>query len=296
MTPALWSGHDRKVSAMKRFAPGFSLIALLVLAGCASPPPEPVYPGLQFTDAQNNLPFNVGRVEVIDDYVPPMSAPHVETQAPLAPATAVRQWASQRLVAAGQSGVLRVHILDASIVETPLATSSGVEGMVTDEPNRRYQGNLRVRLEYQPGYGASSFAEASSTRSIAVSERASINQRNQQLYDLSAGLMGDVDRALQQFVRNSMASALVGGGGYRPSGGPGYGNPPYGGSGYQGGGTNYNSGYGGGQGYGSQPPVSGPPYGASSDYGRGSYGGSYNGPSSGAGHPGSIQSAPLPAP
>jgi hypothetical protein len=258
---------------MKRFALGFSLIGLLVLAGCASPPPLPTYPPLQFTDTQNNLAFNVARIEVVDDYVPPMSAPHVETQAPLAPATAVRQWASQRLVAAGQSGVLRVHIIDASIVETALPTSAGVEGMVTSEPDRRYQGSLRVRLEYQPGYGPGSFAEASSTRSIAVSKRATINERNQQLYDLSAGLMGDVDRALQQFVRNSMTNALVGGG-YRPAAAPGYGS---GGS---------NSGYGGGQGYGT------PPYGAGADYGGGSYSGAYSNP----GRPGSIQSAPLPAP
>jgi hypothetical protein len=277
---------------MKRFALGFSLIGLLVLAGCASPPPPPAYPPLQFTDTQNNLAFNVARIEVVDDYVPPMSAPHVETQAPLAPATAVRQWASERLVAAGQSGVLRVHILDASIIEIPLQTSSGVEGMVTNEADRRYQGTLRVRLEYQPGYGTNSFAEASSTRSIAVSKRSSVNDRNQQLYDLSAGLMGDVDRALQQFVRNSMTNALAGGG-YRPAAAPGYGNAPYSGPGYgSGGGYGRGQGYGGGQGYGAPPPASAPPYGASSDSGRGSY----NGPSGGSGRPGSIQSAPLPAP
>jgi hypothetical protein len=284
------SGNGRKGLSMMRFAPGFSLLGLLALAGCASPPPLPVYPPLQFTDTQNNLPFNVAHIEVVDDYVPPMAPPHVETQAPLAPATAVRQWASQRLVAAGQSGVLRVHILDASIVETPLQTSSGVEGMVTNEPNRRYEGSLRVRLEYQPGYGTSSFAEASSTRSIAVSERASINQRNQQLYDLSAGLMTDVDRALQQFVRNSMTNALVGG--YRPAAGPrpNYGNSGYGSPSYGSGG--YDSGNRGGQGYGAPPPTSAPPYGASPDYGRGSYGGAYGS----SGRSGAIQSAPLPAP
>lgn len=264
---------------MTRFAAGCCVLGLLVVAGCAAPPPPPAYPALQFTDTQNNLPFTVGRIEVVDDYVPPMAAPHVETQAPLAPANAVRQWASQRLVAAGGAGVLRVHIIDASIVETPIPTSSGVEGVVTDEPDRRYQGSLRVRLEYQSGYAPGSFAEASSTRSIAVSKRASINQRDQQLYDLSAGLMSDVDRALQQFVRNSMPNALAGGG-YRPAGGYGGGAPNY----------------GGGPGYGAAPGPQGgygaPPYGASSDYGRGSYGGPGGG--YGGGGSGTVQSAPLP--
>ena len=257
---------------MARIAVGFCLmLGLGVLSGCVNAPPPPQYPPLQFSDEQNDLPFNVGRIEVVDNYVPPMTGPHVETRAPLSPGNAVRQWANQRLIAAGSGGLLRVHILEASIVEAPLPTTTGVGGVLTEEPDRRYTGSLRVRLEYQPAYGGTSnFAEAASSRSVSASKRATLNQVDQQLYDLSAGMMRDVDTALQQFVRNAMRNALVGG--YGGGGGMG------GGGGGYGAGSGSGVGGGAGGGYGGRGP--GGYGGGSGEYDGGSSGG-YGGPASG---------------
>lgn len=290
---------------MGRFAVRLGLVfGLAALSGCVNAPPPPQYPPLQFSDTQNNLPFNVARIEVVDDYVPPMTEPHVETRSPLSPSNAVRQWASQRLVAAGSGGVLRVHILDASIVEAPLATTQGVEGVLTEEPDRRYTGSLRVRLEYQPGYGSSNFAEAASSRSISVSKRATLNDVDQQLYDLSAGMMRDVDTALQQFVHNAMRNALVAGyggggmgGGAGMGGGGGYGGGP---GGYGGQGAGPGGDYGRSGGYGSGGGYGGPGGGYGSGPGGGSYGGGgysgagggYGGGNTGYGS-GPVQSAPI---
>lgn len=190
--------------------PSFKLtlvgLAATVLAACQAPPPAPPLAEIGFA----NLPpiqLAVGAVEVIDEYTPPLRAPHVEHEMPISPAAAANRWADQRLRAVGGPGRARVIISDASVVETKLPVESGVRGTFTTNQSARYDAKVHVRVEIRNERGfTDAFAEAGAARSRTISETASVYDRDKLFTDLVAGLMSDLNAQLEaniaSFLRN----------------------------------------------------------------------------------------------
>src|ERR1700687_4686258 len=103
------------------------LVALCGLAACDTPPTREPFPKLTY----GHLPpyrLAVARVDVVDEYRPPPSAPNVEQNFPVSPAptaATAEQWGHDRLAAAGGSRRAVYTVLRADAVETHLAGDQG---------------------------------------------------------------------------------------------------------------------------------------------------------------------------
>ncbi len=172
------------------------VILLLALTACESPLPQVSYPELRF----NHLPaikLDVARIEIIEQYSPPLKAPNVEHLLPLAPATAMRNWARDRLQAVGASGTARFIIIEAEVTAVALTKKKGLKAAFTLDQTARYNASLKARLEVEIAGGlGKGFATATATRHRTMPEDMSINERDDALYTLIEGAAIDFNRVM----------------------------------------------------------------------------------------------------
>jgi hypothetical protein len=175
---------------------------LVALAGCESAPPSPTFAEITFA----HLPpivLDVARIEFVETFKAPGELPHVEDRFPVAPASAARRWAADRLRAGGTQGTARVNLLDASATREPLETQDGVTGFFTDEQAERYDVSVVMRLEvvaegsrYVEGH-----VEASARQSTTVAEDATLDERDRALYALTETVMHGFDKEFEAGIR-----------------------------------------------------------------------------------------------
>ena len=171
-----------------------------LLAGCAMTPPTQTLPELTYAHLQPIL-LRAGTLDIVSDYKPTIAAPNVEHKMATSPDKALRRWAADRLDLAGGPDYARLSIIDASVVETRLATQGGLKGAFISEQAERYQANLKVKLEIiGPGNVPRGFATTEASRSITVSEDASLNQREQVWFNLVEALMNDFNSEFEKNI------------------------------------------------------------------------------------------------
>src|SRR5690606_32275074 len=124
---------------------------------------------------------------------------------PVSPIVTMRRWADQRIAPMGGYGTALLTITESRFVEVPLDTKTGVQGMFTTDQSERYEGLLAVRLEIVNDPNASGFVEARASGTRTVPEDYSINQREQALYDMVAGIVRSLDERLDQQIRSDLA-------------------------------------------------------------------------------------------
>ncbi len=163
------------------------------LAGCETPNPGPTFPPLSFTD-RPGFALPVASIEVQNTYAPPLATPNVEHLMPVAPGPGAERWALDVMKASGVSGVARLVIAEASVVEVPLQKTQGVKGLFTVDQDVRYDGRLSVRLEIIDT-GNIRRAQVLSTveRSQTVAEDVTPNQRARVWYDFTLALIDQLD-------------------------------------------------------------------------------------------------------
>lgn len=183
--------------------------ALCLLISACTPAPQPLnYPEINYRAAP---PFHIDAavVEVVESYVPPLKAPHVEQDAPIAPSTLLRRWAEQRLEATGQSGRVRATIRDARIVETLLATNQTVENSFTNEQASRFEGRVAMSIDLVDSSGASlATVEGEAQRTRTLPENSTLREREEILFQMSEDLANDLDKVLDANIRQYFAAYL----------------------------------------------------------------------------------------
>ncbi|MFP6773726.1 MAG: hypothetical protein VCE74_15530 [Alphaproteobacteria bacterium] len=176
------------------------VILMLSLTACESPLPQVSYPELRF----NHLPaikLEVARIEIVEHYSPPLKAPNVEHLLPLAPATALRNWARDRLQAVGTSGTARFIIIEAEVTAVALTKKKGLKAAFTLAQAARYNASLKARLEVEIAGGlGKGFAAAEATRHRTMPENMSINDRDDALYAFIEGAAMDFNRVMTQNI------------------------------------------------------------------------------------------------
>ena len=176
------------------------VILMLSLTACESPLPQVSYPELRF----NHLPaikLEVARIEIVKHYSPPLKAPNVEHLLPLAPATALRNWARDRLQAVGTSGTARFIIIEAEVTAVALTKKKGLKAAFTLAQAARYNASLKARLEVEIAGGlGKGFAAAEATRHRTMPENMSINDRDDALYAFIEGAAMDFNRVMTQNI------------------------------------------------------------------------------------------------
>ena len=142
------------------------LLFLPAFAFAAAPPEVGQFPDIDWTAAQP-IRLDVAKLEIVNQYVPTRSPPHIEAVVPRTLLDAADRWARARLIPAGPQGVARLVITDASIVEVPLQTPANMAPPA--QPPVRFDAHIALRLEFYTPDNASRgsvTAEASATRSI----------------------------------------------------------------------------------------------------------------------------------
>ncbi len=193
---------------IRRARRAFAVVALVAAAACATEVPQQTLPELTYGHL-SPLALGVGAVEVTSEYAAPMAAPHVEHLFPTPPEKALRQWATDRLKAAGGPGVARFVIKDARVTETALAHDEGVKGAFTKEASERYDAAVEAVVEIIDGDGKSrGHASARATRSRTVREDVSMNERDRIRFELIEALMKDFDAEIENNIRTYLAKTL----------------------------------------------------------------------------------------
>ncbi len=180
----------------------------LFLAACAStPPPRPEIPRVTFTH-RPRLGFAVTSIDIAQEFVASGQAPNVEHIVPIPPAQVARQWAVDRLVAAGPEGNLRYVIVDAAITETELKTDKTVSGALKTQVDRRFDGRIEIRMDLQNSTGQGT-ATTVVTRSQTALENLSLNERDELLVQFVEDMGRDLDQRLEAEINTNLTRFLL---------------------------------------------------------------------------------------
>lgn len=190
---------------MNRSSAFASLVAVVfLLTGCATEVQKPGFPQISFAHLQP-ISLNVARIEVENRYVSPATRPNVEHEFPVSPAAAASNWGRDRLRAVGPSGVARVIVRRASVVEVPLKRTTGVTGAFTRDQSERYDAIIDMMVELRDADGnVRVTAESTAKRSRSVSENISLNEREKIWFEMTETMMADLNTALENQIRLHM--------------------------------------------------------------------------------------------
>ena len=183
--------------------------ALLFVAACQPAPQSYTLSPVTFR-SQPVIRINVAKINVVEDYISPVSAPNVEHQMSTPPAQGVKIWVSERLQAVGTSGTLDVVITNASVKENKLPVKQGVRGLFTDDQSERYDANLAVTLRLYDGENAMSRSQGdvNVSRSRTINEKASLADREKLWHDMSTEMVQSYDREAEVRLRQYFANYL----------------------------------------------------------------------------------------
>jgi hypothetical protein len=180
---------------------------VLALASCAKELPPP-HSTLRFDGSPIRL--DVAQVEVITDYTSPLAKPNVEHLMPIPPAMAAKRWAEERLRPEGQQRVAKFTILEGSVIEVPLQKTGGIRGAFTTDQEFRFDAKLSVRLDILDDRAFRlGTATAEAVRSRSLPEKATLNQRDQLYYDLTADLMKDIEAVMEKQIGDNLGRWLI---------------------------------------------------------------------------------------
>jgi hypothetical protein len=180
-------------------------VVIGLLGGCARDYQSFEPPPLDFGD-RPPLELAVQRITIDSVYRPAEAPPYVDHMLPLTPEAATRALLEQRLRAVGGADRLQAVILDASVQEQALETTSGVRGLVTTEAVARLQGRIKVRIDrLDPAGSVVGSVSTAVTRTRAIPEGVGYAERQRISYELVRDLVADLDAGLSANVRESFA-------------------------------------------------------------------------------------------
>lgn len=184
------------------------LIAGLVLASCGSSPPPPVsFPDLRY-NLQPPIRLAVGVIRIASTFEPTLHWPQVEQSFPVPPQRAVLNWAHDRLLATDKESpyIARVTVRDASVREVgPPEDLSRDDKSVTDH-QERYEGRVAAKVEIIDYHGtAIRTADAESYASRIVPAGTTLNARDQEWYDMTQEMVGNLTRELERQIDATFA-------------------------------------------------------------------------------------------
>ncbi len=182
-----------------------AVLVVSILAACEASPTKPATPELTYSNL-GSIRLDVAKIEIIDEYLPPLKRPNVEHEFPISPSEAVQRWARDRLVAGGRERTARFIIRTADVREIALKKKTGLRGLLTSDQSERYEGRVTVVLEIRSTRGfRDAFAEATSEHSRTITENASLNQREQLFFEITERLVSDLNAEIEEQIAAHLA-------------------------------------------------------------------------------------------
>ena len=134
---------------------------------------------------------------------------------------AVNRWVDDRLQATGKAGHAIVTIKEASVVEKPLPTKTGMDDWFTRQQTGKYLAKLEVEVSAQtPVNNTNGFASAHATHAVTLPEDATEAEKVDAYRVLLDGLMVELNQNLEKAMRQHLApfiSNQPSSGGYVPN-------------------------------------------------------------------------------
>ena len=180
-------------------------VVIAGLAACETLDPTPRYPEITFSHL---TPINlaVSDVDYVQDYLSPQKPPNVEHLFPVRLTVVARRWAAERLLPVGIQDVAYVTLLNAVVIETPLATTGGIQGAFTTEQAARYDATVEMWVEIINSLGETvGTAIAVATRSQTVPEGITLIERDQIWFELTEQVMRELDVELTATIKQYLA-------------------------------------------------------------------------------------------
>jgi len=186
-----------------------AVAALLLVSACQMSTPANKFPALTFEGGQA-YKFNATSVEVVEEYKSPATAPNIEHAMPVSPMSGVKSWADSRLKASGKEGKVKVVVKDASVVETKLDKTTGVEGFFTRDQEAKYAAKLEATIQVFHGDALfpTSDANVKVERTRTVREDTTLAERDEFLYNLTKDLLNDFDKEMTKQIGTHLAKEL----------------------------------------------------------------------------------------
>ncbi len=183
-------------------------LAVAILASCETTLPLNEFPELQY-DHLAPIRLDAVRIELVEQYKSIGARPYVEHEFPHRPATIAARWATDRLKAVGTANVVRVTILKGSVVEVPLARTTGVKGMFTIDQSEQYDGTLAVRIEIiGPSKRQLAYVTSQATVSRSVPEDITLADREKVWFRMTEAMMNDLNLSLERQIKQHFKSWL----------------------------------------------------------------------------------------
>ena len=183
-------------------------LAVAVLASCETTLPLNEFPDLRY----NHLPpirLDAVRIEVVEQYKSIGARPYVEHEFPHRPAALAAHWATDRLKAVGTGNVVRLTVLNGSVVEVPLARTDGVKGVFTIDQSEKYNGTLAVRVEIiGPGGQQLAYVRSQATQTRTVPEDITLADREKAWFRMTEALMNNLNLSLERQIKQHFKSWL----------------------------------------------------------------------------------------
>jgi hypothetical protein len=181
-------------------------ICLLTLAGAGActPPPKPAAPNLIFSGGPQFVLPAEGKVEVVEQYQPPLEPPHVEHEFGLTPAQIARAWARDRIKVDPGDGTVRMTIVEASVVQNELKTDKGLAALFKNQPDRQLVAQLKVRLDYV-GIAGSATATVDAMAERKISRNDTLLETEAAYYEMIESLAATFQRKMDESVRKHFA-------------------------------------------------------------------------------------------
>ncbi len=178
----------------------FLAITGLLLASCQNTSPNIERQPLSF---KQYLPIHlaVSRIDVIEEYKSPMVPPYVEHRIPYSPSEAMDIWVKQRLRAVGLENRLEVIIKNGAVTAREIPKQSGMGGLFTGQPDKKYEAYLEVELRVYDESGSAMSAanvNARASRTIVINDSASVHERDEALRKMTTELMTLINAQLEK--------------------------------------------------------------------------------------------------
>lgn len=171
---------------------------MVMLAACeVAAPPHNKFPELTYGHLPK-ITFDVAEIEVVEAYRPSLEPPHVELIMPVSLNRSAARWGEDRLRADGTQGRLRYIVQEASVIETHLEGTQGIQDIFTVDQSERYDATLVIEVQV---VGESGVVQGSATvaakRTTTVAEDITLTEREQAWFILVERAMGDANGQLE---------------------------------------------------------------------------------------------------
>ncbi len=186
-----------------------ALLMAGVVTGCETPAPAPQKPELSYAHL-GAIRLDVAKIEVVDEYLPPLLPPNVEHEFPISPAEALQQWARDRLQAVGKERTGRFIIRNAAVKEVALKKKGGLRGLFTKDQSERYDGRITVQLEIRSNRGfRDAFVEAMAEESRTVPEDISLVERERVFLQITEELIVILNAEIEKQIAAHLSSYRI---------------------------------------------------------------------------------------